>query len=289
MKRILKNILLSCICVFTLVMNVGCSCSKPMNITYTVSSGQGDKDTELKSLIAVVATVEKKFREPADTPCYRKMKAGKNKPAFVELINTQEKYQCYGSDCYKKADSGYVVITTAEISKCIEGSIKCYEKVEKTYYKLLEKPDGISECYTKDGKYFERATFEAVEKVELSNHRVLSTKENIKSYNSEKQVVPSEKKYSLIYSFTITNKESTTIYIEALDFQTITNGIIKEKSYSKLEITQPSNMVFMNNRYYYQINPNSAIVLKIKIQNLLNTDTINKSKDLNLNIPIIVK
>lgn len=289
MKRVFKKILLSCVCLFTLVMNVGCSCSSPMNISFTVTSGQGNKDTELSSLISVVATVKKKFREPSNTPCYRKMKAGKKEPAFVELINTKEKYQCYGSDCYKKSSDGYAVMTTSEISRCIEGSIKCYEKVEKTYYKLLEEPDGISECYTKDGEYFERATYDAVEKVELSKNRVIYTEANLKKYNSSKQVVPSEKKYSLIYSFTIANKESTTMYVEAIDFETITNGKIKEKSYSKIKITQPSKMVFMNNRFYYQINPGSSVVLEIKIQNLLNTDAVKKSKNLNLNIPIIVK
>ena len=289
MKRVLRKILLSCVCLFTLMINVGCACSKPMVISFTVTSGQGNKDSELTSLIGVIATVEKKFREPANTPCYRKMSAGKKGSAYVELINTKEKYQCYGSACYKKSDDNYVALTTAEISKCIEGSIKCYEKVEKTYYKLLEEPEGISKCYTKDGIYFERATYDAVEKLELSKNRAISTKNNLKSYTSNKLTVPSEKNYSLIYTFKISNEESHTIYVEAIDFQTITNGNIKEKSYSKIKITQPTNMVFINNKYYYQRAQVNSVVLEIKIQNLLNTDSVNKSKELNLNIPIIVK
>ena len=285
MKKAFKLLSVSLVLLCCIVTS-GCSCAKPMNITYKVTAMQGDKN-ELSSNVVVNVVLNKKFREPIDTPCYKKMKKG-----YVELDTIAMRYQCYDKDCYKKVDGKHTLMSkdTVEVSKCISGNIKCYEKVETTYYKLIEDPEGISECYTAEGEFFERATYGLAEKVELEKNTVISKNINRYNYLSEKQTVPSEKNYSLIYDFQIKNLESQQVLIEAIDFEEMTNGIIKQTSYSKIKMTTPLNRVFQNNKYYYVVNPGETITVSVEIKNLLTSDAKEKKvKDLELNIPIIVK
>lgn len=286
MKKLLKLLSASLIMVCCLISS-GCSCASPMTITYTISASQGEIGTDLVSNIEVVGKLSKKFREPMDTPCYRKMKKG-----FVELKNSAEIEQCYTSDCYKKGSDGYEKISTNDmltISKCITGSVKCYEKVTNTYYKLIEEPDGITACYDADGNSFERATHNAAEKLEIESYIVISKAINHLTSNSNAEKVPDNKNYSLVYEFEITNKESTTIYIQALEHSEVTGGLIKEKKSQKVKITHPEKQSFDDNKFYYAIPSKGKITIKIEVKNLLTSDMTKKTKKLNLNIPIIVK
>lgn len=284
MKRMFRLLSISLVMVCCLVAS-GCSCASPMNVRFNVTTEENGGN--LKSDISIVATLNKKFREPANTPCYKKMKKG-----WVELDNIAERYQCKTSDCYKKKNGKYEKLASNEIMACIEGSITCYEKVAQTYYKLLEKPEGIYECYDAEGNYFERAIYNRAEKVKLSSETVISKKNNKLSYESEITKVPSEKNYSLIYEFEIKNNGSTKKYIEALEYDLITGGIIKESSAHKVKLTLPENRTFSENenKYYYVLNGEETITIKIEVKYLLTSD-INKKgiKDITLNIPIVLK
>lgn len=286
MRKLLKTLFVSFSVVACLVIS-GCSCSNPMKISYNITTGQGNASTLLTSNIEVVATVNQKFREPADTPCYKKMKGG----TYVELETVAERYICQTTDCYKKVSGKYVLMDKdTEPTKCIMGKITCYEKVEDTYYKLLEEPEGRYKCYTADGVYFEKATFDRVEKKELESGKVISTTKDKLLYNSNVIDVPSNKNYSLIYDFEIKNNENKTIYVEAIDFNDITGGLIKANSYSKINLTLPVNRKFMDNKFYYVINSGETIKIQIIVKNLLTSDANSKkTKELTLNIPIIVR
>jgi hypothetical protein len=260
-----------------------------MKITYTIRTGQGDLETLLKSDLKVKSTVIIKYREPIDTPCYKKVEGEK----YVELTNVAERYQCQTSDCYKKVDGKYVKMTkdNLEVSKCISGDFKCYEYSEDTYYKLLKNPEGISKCYTEDGEYFERATYKAdSDNILEKTKTVVSKSENKLEYTSESNKVSSIETNSLIYQFDITNNESSTMYIEALDYEDITGGIIKKSQYSKVLLTLPTNRKFSDNRFYYVIDAGKTITIKVEVKYLLTSDISKKgTKTLNLNIPIVVK
>ena len=286
MKKMFK-ILTICTMFVCCLITSGCSCAKPMNISYTVKVTKSSGD-DLEANIDVFATLTKKFREPIDTPCYKKMEKG-----YIELTVISERYQCYTSDCYKKVGrKEYEKMTKddLEVSRCIAGEFKCYEYVENTYYKLLKNPEGISECYDADGNYFERATYDLAEKVEVEKStKVISTTNDKFSYNSNSNTIPNNKNYSYIYDFRIKNNENQTMYIEALDFGTIIGENIKEESAKKIKITQPSNIEFIYNKFYYVIDAKSEITVTIEIKNLLTSDTKEKTKDLNMNILITVK
>lgn len=286
MKKILKLMFINFSLICCLIIG-GCSCSKPMNVKYAVTTGQGSLENQLTSNIVVNAVVTKKFREPADTPCYKKMKGG----SFVKLETSGEKQECTTKDCFKKEKGSYVKMNKdSDATACIMGKFDCYEEVKETYYKLLVNPDGVSACYTKDGEYFERATYNAVEKVELEKAIPISTTNNKLSYESSYLEVPKNKTYSLIYDFEITNKENKILYIAAIDFEDITGGVIKEESYSKITMTIPEEKIFLTDGYYYEVGAGKTITIRIEIKNLLTTDAKAKStKNLTLNIPVIVK
>ena len=72
MKKGFKFLFMSFVCVVCLIVSFGCSFSSPMKVNYTVFVGMADDNVSAASKkITVNATLSKKFREPADTPCYR--------------------------------------------------------------------------------------------------------------------------------------------------------------------------------------------------------------------------
>ena len=72
MKKIFKLLCGCLVCVLVVVTVFGCSCSKPLSINYdlTVRSEDGTKNL-LKTQFTTIIT--QKFREPSDTPCYKKI------------------------------------------------------------------------------------------------------------------------------------------------------------------------------------------------------------------------
>lgn len=285
MKKILK-LLSVCLALVCCVVVSGCSCSSPMNVSYKISTADG---TDLD----VQAIVMKKFREPTNTPCYKKIEG--NKHGYSKLETSEEIQACFEGKikCYKKEgffNPEYIEITSkTELNRC-EDEFDCYEKVDATYYKLLEDPEGIAECYTAEGEPFERATYEKAESVELENKRVLSSEVNRYVYSSSKEEVPSNANYSLIYTFTISNKDSKTMYVEAIEYNDLTQGVVKEASSNKVKLTLPQNRVFMDNKFYYVLPSGSQITIKIEIKNLLTSDSIDKkTKNLEMVIPVTVR
>ena len=290
MKKIYKFMSV-CLILICCVVIAGCSCSKPVTVTYNIATGENNLETGLTKKISIAAAVYKKYREPEDTPCYKKMKAG-----YVELssgINGEdEAYRCYNNDCYKKSGDEYVLIgkDATSVGLCIDGTVTCYEKVDVTYYKLLTSPGEVYECYTADGEYFERAIHNRAEKAPLEEKTtVISTNQNMLAYSSQSETVPSQKTYSLLYEFEITNNESTDIYIEAIEHNDVTGGVIKNENAGKVKLMLPEERAFMDNKYYYRLASNSKTTIKIEVKYLLNTDLNKKSKSITLTLPIIVK
>ena len=288
MKNIFKTFSIGLVLAFCIIVS-GCSCSSPMKVSYKIRTGQGNLENVLTTNLNVYSTVIKKFREPIGTPCYRKVEGEK----YTELTTINERYRCYDENCYIKSGDGYELMSKniAAVEKCITGSVKCYEYSEKTYYRLLEAPDNITQCYTEDGEPFEIQTNNTTSQLETEAKKAVVSKLNNKlEHDSETYKVFSEKNYSLIYQFEIQNNENKTIYIEALEYDDITNDLVKNGSYEKLKITFPENRVFIDNKFYYIIPANSEVTIKIEIKHLLTSDIAKKgTKILNLNIPIIVK
>lgn len=286
MKKIVR-LLSICLVLACCVVVSGCSCASPMKVSYSISTADGTN-------MEVRAIVTKKFREPVDTPCFKKVDGGKS--GYSKLETSEEIQACFNGSikCYKKVKDGlfkskYVEITDIlELNRC-EDEFDCYEKADVTYYKELKYPEGISECYNAEGEPFERATYEKAESVELDNRLAVYPMLNRYMYESSIEQVPSNPNYSLIYTFSVENKDSRKMYIEAIEYNVVTQGIVKESSASKVKLTLPENRVFMNNKFYYVVEAGSTITIKIEVKNLLTSDSAKKkTKELQLIIPLTV-
>lgn len=166
----------------------------------------------------------------------------------------------------------------------------CYKKVGDSY-ELIKDAEGISECYDENGNYFERATYALAEKVELDKEFPVTTRNNLKTYTSSKYEMPKEEKHSLIYEFKIKNHGTESIFIKEFGIQEIVNGILKEESMSKVVVTMPmSNLIVENENEYFKIDSDKEIVIKVEVKGLKVKDSSNKkTKDLKLNLPIVIK
>ena len=200
MKKILK-LLSVCLVLLCCVVSTGCSCASPMNVSFDIRTSESAK-------MEVRSVVTKKFREPANTPCYKKVEKG-----YSKLESSEEIQACFNGSikCYKKEgviNPKYIEITDMlELNRC-EDDYDCYENAGATYYKHLKNPEGISECYTAEGEPFERATYEKAESVELDNRLVIYPLIDRYEYKSSVEQVPKNENYSLIYTFTVENKDS---------------------------------------------------------------------------------
>ena len=123
MKKIFKFISISLVCVFSLITSFGCSCSKKIDAQYTVDITASDMSV-IKEFDSYT-NIFKKFREPADTPCYKKTKDG------YELIEkAAEVSKCYDAEGNKfekatisKADK---VLVESEVSLFTQDSPNTY-------------------------------------------------------------------------------------------------------------------------------------------------------------------
>jgi hypothetical protein len=258
-----------------------------MNVKYTINAVKEDGSNFVDKLY-ISMTLNQKYREPEDTPCYRKMETG-----FVKLEYPEEIMKCYGTiECYKKVSKdNYVKIAEPlEITECSRETMDCYEKVEDTYYKLIENPEGIRQCYDSEGNAFERATYDNVDKLKIDSREVINYSINKLSHVSTIEKVPSNENYSLIYEFKVTNKGNSTMYIKALTFDDINNGQIKEKSFSKVKLSTNDVRILLDNKFYYVLEKDEYMTITIEIKNLLTSDASKKGqKEFNINLPIVVK
>ena len=93
MKKIFKLMSACIMMVVCLVASSGCSCAKPMNVYYTVNQSNENKENTVKAKIEVRNILNLKYREPADTPCYKKVEGS------YELIeDARGIYECYDSE-----------------------------------------------------------------------------------------------------------------------------------------------------------------------------------------------
>ena len=151
MKKIVR-LLSICLVLVCCVVVSGCSCASPMKVSYSISTADGTN-------MEVRAIVTKKFREPVNTPCFKKVDGGKS--GYSKLESSEEIQACFNGSikCYKKVKDGlfkskYVEITDIlEFNRC-EDEFDCYEKADVTYYKELKYPEGISECYNAEGEFY---------------------------------------------------------------------------------------------------------------------------------------
>lgn len=274
MKKSLKIIFLSFMCVFCLLLNTGCGCDRPISVKYVVAAS-GDA----KSSVSVLVTTYQKFREPASTPCYRKMKKG-----YVKLKDRSEISMCANSnvECYKKVGKKYELITNMlDVTKCLSEDISCYEKVEETYYKLLHDVDMTTVCYDQYGNKFERATYNTQEKEQLT--KFVAVDATTPTYESISKKLPKQETYSYLYEFEIKNNSSETLKIKYLDKETIFAGAIVDKSINKVKVSvsEASN----NGSIILASNKTVKVTVEIKYMTKkdLSSDVV---KDLTINIPV---
>lgn len=227
MKKILKTICASLIFVMSLSFISGCGCNKPLNVKVSVTI-EDSKETN----IAVKQTVTKKFREPGDTPCYKKV---------------EDKYE------------------------------------------LIENAGGVSACYDQNGNPFEKATYEYVDKLVIDKGKWVEF-ENKKYTDSKLFEMPENENHSLIFEFEVLNKTANTIYLEELTANDIINDQLKGESINKLTFTVSNpNIVVVEGKDYYSVEPNKKIKFTIELKNLKENDKNKEQKEFNLNLPIKIK
>ena len=287
MKKLVKKISICLVLVCCFVVS-GCSCASPMKIVSNVTAVNENNGQVLTTNIDIIGAIYKKFREPVDTPCYKKMEEGYRKLELAEEIQ-----KCNNGNCYVKVSRKEYrkIENNTEVAKCLKGDTDCYEYVAIPYYKLIENPEGIYKCYDADGNYFERTTYSRDEKYELEKPKtIISNSRALTSYTSEVYEIPSNKAYGLLYTFEIKNNESSTIYIKALEIEALAGDLVKKESLSKFKLKVPEDRVFVDNKYYYSVASGQKITISVEIKNLLTSDMTDKGqKEFNLNIQFIVK
>lgn len=244
MKKFLSKILISLVCVFSVIFSTGCSCTKRAEIYYDINIKSED-GSNLTQKLEVIVTVEKKFREPKDTPCY------------------------------KKVEDEYV---------------------------LIEDASGIYKCYTEEGKYFEKATYNREEK-ETIHEKVLMTNDITdkgKEVNAKSKTfaVPDKKQYSLVYTISIRNFSSwyqsaggrEDYYVKAIDETVLLGNMVKDKAIDKVKITLPEINTTIDGNSYYLVEDGETIKLKVEIKDLNNKDLeLPKKGELKLDFDLVFR
>jgi len=286
MKKFFKTVCVSILCIFSLLVNFGCSCSKTMKAAYEINISNED-GSDTKPLLHINSKVTRKLRASKNTPCYKKVEAG-----YSQLTTNEEIKKCYNSDCYKKVGKkSYELITeNSDIIACYENG-NCYEKVEETYYKLIESKEAVSECYDAEGHYFERATNTLVEEEILEDKNIISSNGVKMNHSSEYSTLPKKEYQSLIFEFVLTNTGFDTIYIKEFNATNILEDQIKVDSMSKVDVKLPlSNLVINGENEYYKLQSNKSITFKIEINGSLNnSDVKDGKKDILLKFDLVVK
>lgn len=274
MKKSFKIVFLSFMCLFCLLLNTGCGCDRPISVKYVVSV-----DGDTKSALSVDVATFRKYREPSSTPCYRKMNEGFNK-----LKSADEIKLCSNSNvnCYKKDGKEYVLITEmVDVQRCITEKMTCYVKAEKTHYELLPDTDMTTSCYDQFGNKFERATYNTVEKEQITLiGAITETRSTLESETRKLSKVETE---SLVYEFRIKNNSSEAIKINYLTKETIFKDAIVDKSINKVKVSVSKE----NDNGTITLTSKETVVVTVEIKYMTKKDlSSDVVKDLTINVPI---
>jgi len=90
MKKIMKLIGLNLVCFICLISVFGCSCSRPMNVFYEIKIKNENLEVTETAKINIKTVITKKFREPADTDCYKKVG-----DSYELIENSEGVVKCY--------------------------------------------------------------------------------------------------------------------------------------------------------------------------------------------------
>lgn len=274
MKKSLKVMFLSFVCLFCLLLNTGCGCDRPISVKYVVSV-TGDTVSSL----TVGVTTYQKYREPASTPCYRKMKAG-----YVRLKSADEIALCANGevDCYKKVGKKYELITEMlDVQRCITEQMSCYENVAETYYKLLPEGDMTTACYDEYGNKFERDTYNTTEKEQLTKFVAIDSTRS--TFEAEARKLSKVETESLLYEFKITNNSSESLKINYLTKETIFKDAIVDKSINKVKVAVSK----ANDNGTITLTENESVTVIVEVKYMTKKDlSSDVVKDLTFNIPI---
>lgn len=107
MTKLLKKLSIFFVAVMCMISCFGCSCARRLSIKYTVQVSNEDGTEEFKHDLGATMKVEKKFREPANTPCYKKV------GDTYELVEDSSVSVCYDSTGEKKFER----VTVGKIEK----------------------------------------------------------------------------------------------------------------------------------------------------------------------------
>lgn len=208
----------------------------------------------------------------------------------------------FGCSCSRKMNIYYElkieneneVVSSLEIETTITKKFReavdtpCYKKVGDKY-ELIKDASEIYKCYDKDGNYFEKATYDRVDKLELKKEFPVTSTNNVKHYESDKITIPDNADYSLIYKFIIKNTNKEVTYIEKFGIEEILNNVLKDESVSKVTVKTPTDTVVINEKECFLINKNSSISITVELKDLKVKDSLDKrTRDLKLYIPINV-
>ena len=146
--------------------------------------------------------------------------------------------------------------------------------------------------YDSVGNKFEKATHNRPEKLELNRevNVTYQSSDRINSYSSSKIEVPTNSSHSLIYDFKFTNNDSEAIYIKVFDVKTIVDNQLNEEGLLKVSAKFTyGQIVTIDQENYYKLNANDKLLITVQIQGLLKKHAKKGVKELNLNIPLVVR
>lgn len=113
MKKLMKNISICLMTILCVCACFGCSCEKRLKIRYTASVAKENEFDDLQNIkLYMESYVEKKYREPASTPCYTKEGT---------LVTKDGVSNCYTIDGvpFEKATAGKLEKTKVEEQRMI--------------------------------------------------------------------------------------------------------------------------------------------------------------------------
>lgn len=185
-----------------------------------------------------------------------------------------------------KANS--VTVTSIVTKKFREpGDTPCYQKVEDNYV-LIENAGGISACYDKYGNAFEKATYQNTDKMQLEK-KTISFVDGL--YEDETiYEMPKQENYSLIFEFKVYNNTAKNIHIKKLSLNDLLDDQIKEESLKKIDFNVSTiGITSLESVDYYYLTANKTVTFTVTIKGLKNSDASAKIKQLNLNLPLLIK
>lgn len=141
MNKLLKKLSICLVAVMCVLSCFGCSCEQRLKIKYVANATRENADAEFTDKISMMALVEKKFREPANTPCYKRV------DDRLELVKDSSVYKCLDAEGneFERVTVGKVEKIQLEkngILNTVSGDLKSYESSSikmpnNEYYSLI--------------------------------------------------------------------------------------------------------------------------------------------------------